>query len=213
MPDIGVVGNLAVIKQSELFGGGIGKYYLHFDGSSWVKDSINIITPANALIHITDFDEYNGDIFCLSDYQTEDATLDVHYFLKKNMSGWTVVDSFIIDQSHYTYEWGEHLKNLPDGYLYCFGSSELLWFNGNSWTTILNERHILDVYGPNSNNMFAVGYPGKAFHYNGTDWYEITQLTNPTLRYTGAWFKGEEAFICGYTDGYPEKSIVWHGKK
>jgi len=61
--------------------------------------------------------------------------------------------------------------------------------------------------------MFAVGYAGRAYHFNGYDWFEIDQLKNPALTYSGVWFNGEEAFICGYTDGYPEKSIVWHGKK
>lgn len=212
VPDIGVVGNLTIIRQNELYGGGIGKYFLHFNGAIWTKDSINVSTPLNALIHITDFAEYNNDIYCLYDYQTEDASLAVHYFLKKNTSGWSVVDSFIIDQTHYTYEWGEHLKILPDGDLYCFGSSALLKFNGNDWATILNERHILDIVGPNSSNMFAVGYPGKVFHFNGADWKQITQINDLNFIYTGVWFNGEEAFICGNTIDYPEKSIVWHGK-
>lgn len=211
--DVGIVSNLSIINKSELYGGSLSKSYLHFDGTNWTKDSINIITPPNALMRITDFGEYNNDVYCLFEYQTEDATLAVHYFLKKNTNSWTVVDSFIIDQSHYTYEWGTHLKKISGKYFYCFGSSPLQRYEGNTWVTILSEERISDIDGPDDNNFFAVAYPGKAFHYNGNDWYEIPQLNNPTLRYTGVWFNGEEVFICGYTDGYPEKSIVWHGKK
>lgn len=212
-PDIGIVGNLFISSANNMYAGGIGKEYLHYDGINWTKDSINIITPANAIMHITDFGEYNNEIYCLFDYHNLDATLAVHYFLKKNSNGWSIVDSFVIDQSHFTFKWGQHLKVLPDGELYNFGSSELQKFDGNSWVTILNERHILDVFGPNSSNMFAVGYPGKAFHFNGTDWYKISQLDNPLLEYAGVWFNGKEAFICGNTMDYPQKSIVWHGKK
>jgi hypothetical protein len=210
--DIGDIGNLSKINASELYAGSLSKSYLHFNGTNWAKDSVNIFTPPNALMRITDFGEYNNDIYCLYEYQTEDATLAVHYFLKKNTNSWAIVDSFIIDQTHYTYGWGTHLKTISGANFYCFGSSPLLRYSGNSWITILNEERISDIDGQNDNNFFAVAYPGKVFHYNGTDWYEIPQLNNPTLRYTGVWFKGEEAFICGYTDGYPEKSIVWHGK-
>lgn len=213
-PNVGVVINLTIIHINEIYGGSAGKSYLHFDGATWTKDSVNIVTPPNALTRFTGFGEYNNQTFCFFEYVKEDGTSAVYYFLRKNATSWAVVDSFIIDQSHYNYKWGDKLKNLPDGLLYSFGSSSYLQrYNGSSWETVFNEKYIHDIYGLNSNNMFAVGYPGKAFHFNGTDWYEIGQLKNPNLVYSGVWFNGKEAFICGNSSDYPQRSIVWHGRK
>ncbi len=61
--------------------------------------------------------------------------------------------------------------------------------------------------------MFAVGDFGKAYHFNGSDWYQFKQLDNENIVYTGVWTDGNAAFICGFTtDSYPQKTIIWHGK-
>jgi hypothetical protein len=69
------------------------------------------------------------------------------------------------------------------------------------------------MWGTNNSNIFATGYGGKAYHYNGTDWKQIVQLNNPQIIYSAVWTDGTEAFVVGYIfDGISEKTIIWHGK-
>ena len=38
----------------------------------------------------------------------------------------------------------------------------------------------------------------KIYHYNGTDWKEIEQLTSPKADYWAVWTDGKEAFVVGH---------------
>jgi hypothetical protein len=68
------------------------------------------------------------------------------------------------------------------------------------------------MWGTSDNNIFAATNV-KVYHYNGTDWKEIEQLTLPGADYWAVWTDGTEAFVVGHIYDAPyQKTIIWHGK-
>ena len=95
------------------------------------------------------------------------------------------------------------------------------WKNGN-WHSIseglekkYNYIDVFGIHGTSDENIFITarqdGY--RVFHYNGSDWYEYKQLHTNSAAYFNIFTIEGEVFVTGYTtDGFPNKTVIWHGK-
>ncbi|NWF89266.1 MAG: hypothetical protein HXY50_07350 [Ignavibacteriaceae bacterium] len=76
-----------------------------------------------------------------------------------------------------------------------------------------DDNPIACVDGTGKEYIMAVGGFGKAYLYNGYRWKQIKAVENLNILFRGVWVNGKEAFIIGITtDGYPQKTVVYHGK-
>ena len=63
------------------------------------------------------------------------------------------------------------------------------------------------LYGIAEDNLIAVGT--SVWHWNGSDWYEFTNLPSVSFSKYTVWTDGREAFVVG-TDG--SNTYVLHGR-
>jgi hypothetical protein len=131
------------------------------------------------------------------------------YFLYHyNGIGWSVIDSVIQTISNPSRSFGSQLKKIGSS---LFSSNNGLWKReGNGWIKI-REREAFRAAGTHEQNLITIDSGGKAFHYDGRDWFQFKELQNPDAELRGIWTDGEEVFIVGFIQS-GLRSIVWHGK-
>ena len=59
---------------------------------------------------------------------------------------------------------------------------------------------LLAISGCSEDYIWAVGYPGQIYHWNGTAWNQIDlpEGVPDDILLTGVWTDGFETFICGW---------------
>jgi len=188
---------------------GINGTLYHWDGNTITKDSIpfNIPKDAAPVYNLDVTGNSGGQAYFLltARPQSGDSYYEIYYLFKKELNTWQLLDS--------TYVYLDHVWMGPCGTQYVFGSG-VYTYNNQSFDLLFYENfHVLDLYGISEKNLFAVGSSSKAYHYNGTDWFQLKYLEiSDLLFYTGVWTDGRELFISGPTRSYPRKTIMFHGK-
>lgn len=208
-PDGSIVTAVWGRSSDDLWIAGVNGTLFYYDGVTVTKDSIPLDIPKDAdpffnVLSLTG--STSGEVYML----LADFGGSRYYFLENKGSGWVVTDSTFFHGS-------SRLWMSPSGTLYVSGPS-VYKREGNTWVQMLDGRSTLSskgIFGTSDNNIIVVGrsntgsYPGAAYHYNGTDWSEITELQIPNNDYFDVWTDGSEIFIIGRADG---RTIVRHGK-
>jgi hypothetical protein len=180
----------------------------HYDGSRWTIDTVAIDVPENQAFRTISANTGNSGTY-LTGYTSLPNQSDLKaYLLKRVNASWTKVDSS-----------GFHIYKIyrsPVGKLYYAGEGGIYKYNGTQQVSIFSvNQFIAGMSASSDDNIFAVGQGGanKVYHYNGTDWKEIEQLTLPGADYWAVWTDGTEAFVVGHIYDAPyQKTIIWHGK-
>lgn len=183
-------------------GGWMGSAF-RFDGTNWSK-----ISTDNRL-SIRSLAVTNGNTFCVA-YRLDDQPADTTswYFLKWNYTQWDTVDSFAeVAGERVNRTFGASLS-VVNGELYSGGGALFKLISGK-WEKIFDGPNIGPVSGPSPKNLFAVGYGGSVYHYNGNDWFQFDQFVSSEFHFSSVWFNGTEVFITGDNG---RKSIILHGK-
>jgi len=180
----------------------------HYDGSRWTRDSVVINVPVNQAFHILSVGAGNSGTYLTGHTSFVDLSDTKAYLLKRENSSWVKIDSSGI----YTYK----LYRNSSGELYYAGPRGIFKNVGNQWTNVFTtNQYIADMSASSSDNIFAAGQGGqnKIYHYNGTDWKEIEELSLPDADYWAVWTDGTEAFVVGHIYDAPyQKTVIWHGK-
>lgn len=86
--------------------------------------------------------------------------------------------------------------------------------NSGSWQVIVmlpSGGYIDRAFYYDSKDVWLVGYPNLLYHYNGTDWQEITITVDgkpaPPGEYSACWTDGNQIFVCDDNNG-----IIYHGR-
>lgn len=196
-------------SSDDLWIGGINGTLFYYDGVTVAKDSIPLDIPKDAdpffnVLSLTG--SPSGEVYML----LADFGGNRYFFLENKGSGWIVTDStFFYDSSR--------LWMSPSNTLYVSGQS-VYKRQGQEWVEMLEGRSTLyssGITGTSDDNIIVVGssstgnYPGAAYHFDGTDWSEITELRIQNNNYFDVWTDGTDIFVIGRADG---KTIVRHGK-
>jgi len=200
---------------NDLWIGGLDGALYHYNGVVVRRDSIPFVIPKQ---------EPPWGIYSIAGNSSENVYLRLYapfsnfasrsYFLRFQDRQWVVVDSILY--------WSLGcLWMSPSGNLYLAGSIVYQRI-GNSWRKLLDNSAVTAnaVYGSGNDNIFVVGFTvsegyvsGRVYHHNAIDCLEVSQLSLRNVIYGGVWTDGKEVFITGITfDGYPQKTIVLHGK-
>ncbi len=206
----GALNDICGSSPNDIWACGFWGIVYHYDGTKWDKDSLSVYMPQGAEFQLLNIRE-SKNIAYATGVKYENSIGFTYYFFKQVNKSWQIIDSLVSGSG--TFAWGTKLWESPEGNLFSFRDGVFKW-NGNSWDDVFLEPYALEsLDGTSEQNVFAVGNYGIAYHYNGSDWYQFQQLKNENIVYTGVWTDGNEAFICGFTtNGYPQKTIVWHGK-
>jgi len=207
-----VIDDIYGISSTDIWAGGDQNTLYHYNGSSWIKDSVNITVPANYIFQISSISSFNSNYYAIAN-SYDNAGHSINYLLKKTNDKWIVNDSTLIGSGNEEFGW--MLNKSKTNNLYSMGRG-IYKYNGTSWNHIFNSTPSFTggMWGSSDDNIFIAGNAtGVVFHFNGSDWKQIEQLNNPQADYYGVWTDGTEAFVVGnINDGVYMKTIVWHGK-
>jgi len=189
-------------------GGHFGSLY-EYDGLAWQPDSIDYPFPPHRFLNILSIagNETSGFYMVINIFL--ESGLEYFYLFQHSDNKWIARDS----TKHYIHSY-TRLWMSPSGKLYAGGDALRVW-DGSSWSIILGPMSVINVFGTDDDNIFAAALTsegGKLFHYNGNDWYDIPELTSPEVFFSDVWSDGLEAFVVGHTIGFPEKTVVFHGR-
>jgi hypothetical protein len=183
--------------QSDVWFGGFDGTLLHFDGTSFKPDSIPLAIPVDP--------KYNWRFSAgaslspalsyavLSGQDNKFWTWSCTF--KREGSRWVFVDSTIGLVTSLWYG--------PWGTLYRTGSG-ISCLDGSIWKSLKLPAWTRGVCGTAEANLIAVGEGhsrrASVYHWNGTDWYEFTNLPTPDFTATEVWTDGREVFVAGDGD-------------
>jgi hypothetical protein len=119
---------------------------------------------------------------------------------------------------YYDYNGIHDLWMSPSGQLYKSSTKGIHYRTNNTWQRLTsNERQSFGIHGTADDNIFVTAWNHEIQsyvirHYNGEDWYEY-DLNLGNSHFNDIIVLDNEVFAVGYTrDGYPQKSIILHGK-
>jgi hypothetical protein len=154
------------------------------------------------------------DVYLIGNVHWDFLPKAVYYLFHRQNGYWTTVDSAHSEPGLQEDKWGiAALWTSPSGRVYSCGNGAYR-LNGSAWDRLYSyPAYLAGISGSSDANIFVVGHLSTVLHYNGADWYQFTQFKVGNVVYSGVWTDGKEVFIVGYTaDGYPEKTVVLHGR-
>jgi hypothetical protein len=191
--------------------GGANNSLYHFDGVNWTRDSISNFFPPlfdpginNVLIH-------NAEVLLLAyGWRSTDGVMK-YKILRGGENEFSVSDSFTIGEGQFEYKWGAgKLWASPSGKLYSCGGGGIYLYNGKLWDKVFSSsRWVENIFGFGDENIFAVGDLGGVYHYDGTDWQQLSVPGSSFWLFRGVWCTENEVFIAG-NDG--DITYILHGK-
>jgi len=200
--------------SNDVWMGGLNAALFHYNGVSVQRDSLPMFIPTGqgppyGIYSITGNSREN--VYLLL-YAPLANGFSRNYLFERQAGRWVVVDS--------TFGSFSRIWMSPAGKLYSVGYGTYVREAGK-WTQILNtEFESSAIYGPGDDDLFVVGWQqspggmrGRVLHYNGVNWFDFGALSLDNVVYSGIWTDGREVFIVGGTiTGYPQKTIVLHGR-
>ena len=193
-------------SPTDVWAGGFNTL-LHFDGVEWKKFPFYLPPQDIQMLSIAGLSI--NDVYMIGGRNDFVQPIDTsfYYMYHYNGSQWSVIDSTYSTSSGFSIHFGSTLKEIG-GNMYS-ARYKLFKKEGSSWTIINDDSRLLSIGGSNENNIFAGGSNGVVYHYNGTDWQEITVSEGLTDAIYDIWTDGTEAFMVS-NDGY--RTFVMHGK-
>lgn len=196
---------------------GMNGTLLHYNGVAWSKDSVVVSPPEGSTFQLSSIARIpSGEMFLLgSAYEAVPPQMVLrwtYYFFRREHDRWILHDTFVRNEGERDGKWGaSKLVVLPGGLLYSVDSYGLFQWNGTQWLRRYSHiNNTATVFGTGMNNLFVGGAFGLFAHYNGTDWYEYSNLVRHNTHYVGGWVNETQAFILGWVDG--EKTVVLRGR-
>lgn len=199
------------VSKNEIWVSGYDGIVYHYKNNVWELDTIKTPLSEDDFFIVNSLEIYEGDIYTTGYKRTSGSTYTQYYFFKKENDLWKELDAFNTENSNYRF--GHRLIAISPNKLLSYGSGGIYIWNENQWETYFSTTYaITHIFALGENNIIAVGSFGTKYHYNGSDWQELTKIKYLDI-YTGVWANKDEAFIIGHTQvGNAQKTIVLHGK-
>ena len=195
------------------FGGDHGRVY-HWDGSIWKNDIVSIPEFPNSEVTVDKIRISDGEVYLQARI---DADIGYFYFIKGNIGNWEILDRMTVGIGSSSYHWGRTELFVSDWNKMYSCHWKIYEWNQGSWNILIDKTELTtsidDIMGLEENNMFFVGWGGQAYHWNGTDIYQIPLLNNTTdMIYYGVWMFEDEVIIIGSNyNSAPQPTIVFTG--
>ena len=190
--------------------GGEKGYVAHFSHNKWEQDSIPITSAYGHKDIYGGIDiavDREGETVFMT-YLSHDAGGTTYYLYRGGINNWSIIDS-----STNKREWGGRMWVGPDKYIYILGYN-IIRMNGNErefWFSTPDDANTRAVDGRTMNDVFMGTAIGNVYHYNGTDWWNIKEISNPAYFITNIRVFKDEVFIIGILNDTIQRTVVIHG--
>jgi hypothetical protein len=207
-------GALSTIHGSsprDIWCGGTNYSLYHFDGVSWISNPLSNLFPPFFDSGIHDILVNNTEVFLLTyGWRATDGAMK-YKILRGGENQFSVTDSFTIGEGQFEYKWGtSKLWVTPSGRLYSCGGGGVYLYNGRLWDKVFSSsKWVENIFGFGDDDIFAVGDFGGVYHYNGTDWRQLTVPGSSFWLFRRIWCTQNEVFIAA-NDG--DVTYMLHGK-
>ena len=191
------------IMPNELWACGNGGTIWHYTEGKWVKESVDVEIPPGGEFFLNDIQPMpNGDVFMIGFIHQNDIVKTTRFFFKRENGKWRILDTAIIMLNRIEEKWGyADLWLSPKGKLYSCGGGVYEW-DGKSWRQILvHPIWLAKMFGTGEKNIFIAGHLGVVLHYNGSDWYQFSELDFAKAYWSGAVI-GNEVFLVSMIGEY-----------
>ena len=189
----------------------------HYDGNQWITEKITSPNPNIEALWFEDIVAEPTIAYIVSHGLNRLNGRTKNYFIEGSINNWIIADSSEIEPYGHIAKWGYrhlYLSNWDCIYSHSHGIFKL---TDNNWERIItffgSDTPTLDMKGTSENNMIIVGDYSKAYHWNGVDVHQFTELeTEDGGTFYSIEIFNKEAFIFGQTNTFPQKTIVYHGE-
>ncbi len=160
----------------------------------------------------------NGNIYANAYDVSSDGNRVIILRIQNNQL--SVIDETTIEDSlhHYSGKFEPSKLWASDGKLYTawhrISVTNILEnsnINQSGWQSILSlpaGQFFVNTFYHNTKDFFVSGYPSLIYHFNGSDWKNITIPLNSVIgEYSAVWTNGNEIFVCDKDNG-----IIYHGR-
>ncbi|KAF0142993.1 MAG: hypothetical protein FD122_259 [Stygiobacter sp.] len=216
-PVIGFLATVYAESQTNIWSGGQKGSISHFDGYNWLVDTIKLKATDIKDYSIKRIVTYKNQLFILIT-GNDPIRAQSAYYVTGKMKNWNIVDSMVTNVYPYTYTSGDYdLYVTPSNRLLSFGNKGIWEYKSGKWESLYYDqtKSILAVHGVSDNYLIGAGNSSYAMYYDGSVWRKIEQITNTgrNVQFEAVWTDGKEVFIVGVvTGGFPNKTVIWHGK-
>lgn len=203
-------------KPTNIWAGGTQGIITHFDGYRWQFDTIKLKGVNPEHFGLGSIVVYNDKPIVMA--KENDGVRGINtFYITGDIDNWKVIDSNKVVQEQMYTSGDRGMLLSKTNRLFSFGSYGIWEWLDNRWTKIfdVNDNGVLGLYWINDSYVIAVGDRSSAWFYDGFKWGKIVQLKNidENVQFRAVWTDGTEVFIVGYsTDGFPNKTYIWHGK-
>ncbi len=181
----------------------------HWNGIRWREVQVPLYPQGMQFLSIAALASNNVYMMGFRNDVVQPGDTTAYFLYHYDGSAWSIVDSVIQTALSPDQRFGYVVKDIG-GELFSSGNGVFRRTN-QRWSKILDDSAIYFLAGSTSNNVFATGLRGKAYHFNGIDWYQYEELENPDSELRRIWTDGDEVFIVGFIQG-GLRGIIWHGK-
>ncbi len=191
---------------------------MKYDQTRWIADTIKIKFPYPAEYFLKSIEYYDGKIYVLASSLNTSTLVEKYFFVSGNINNWTIADSMDFSLPTSIRKWGYRgLYSSSYNKFYSFGLGGVWSYQLNNW---INKKSVSGaingMFGKDENYLFAVGDFQKVLFYDGNNWSDIRDLfhlVDPYFVFENVWTDGYETFIISRNfQGYPVKTIIFHGK-
>jgi hypothetical protein len=185
----------------DVWSGGNGGSLFHYDGSRWTKFAMDTIVSCTSLTG-----RGPNEVYMLGYKYNYPIASNYSVLYKYDGTSWNPIDS---TGGPPFSRFGDNAVTMVDTVLYTIADGVFARRSGQWKKELTASDYLTRMAASSSMNIFAVGYRSLIYHYNGTDWKQLTNIINTNCILTGVWCTEREAFIVGRRDSV---SIVLHGK-
>ena len=193
-------------SPNDIWAGGWNTLF-HFNGTDWKKTEFYFPPQGIQILSIKGLSA--NDVYMVGGLDDVVQPIDSAYYYLYHFDGskWSITDSSITTPAINRIKFGAILYVI-NGVLYS-ANYGLYRKEGNNWIRIDNYYGIYTAGGTSSTNIFAAGYQGNIFHYNGADWKSITVKEGFNEDIFDILSIGGEVFMVGND---ASQSYIIHGK-
>jgi hypothetical protein len=219
---VGQILDMTMDPQGNIWACGRNGIIMKYDKTKWITDTLKMSFNTDTEYFLKAVEYYHNKIFALLSTLNKQTLIETYYYAYGDLKNWTLGDSVTYNSPSMTFKFGHReLYSTKWGELYSMGQGAMqggVWkYTGNGWQSHLKISGAINgMFGQAENYLFALGDFQKVYFYDGTIWEDIKdlfKLDDPYFVFKTGCTDGKEVFIIGYTfSGWPQKTIIWHGK-
>lgn len=164
-------------SPTDFYVGGTNGQLFHFSNGAWTVDTIGFsLFPNQPFYNVDVLSCSRNGVYLLSNQYNPSYGMVFYQTLLYSQDTTILLDS----TNELTAKWGLNFYwKSNEGSIYSAGNNGIFKFAGTKWIKIFSTEGFLSLSGTSDNDIFAFGYSGNVYHYNGNDWKIVLTVKVP----------------------------------